>query len=635
MARWLSCTAATVAVLAATLWSSPAFAADGLDIDHVEASAGTVSVVVAVDGLPAGTEVDPAELDVSVNDAVVTIDAAETIESGQIERTTILALDASRSMAGEPFAAAKEAADAFLAAAPEDVEIGLVTFAGKVTTLSEPTTDHASLSRALDGIKLSLGTALYDGIVQSVDLSGSQGARSVLVLSDGRDKGSSASLEEAVSAARDAGIVVDVVALDQRPEDRALLSQIADSSGGQVIEATSPESLGQVFRDQADALAHQILVRFEQPTDAGVDTTIEVSLSAAGQTFVDSALVTLVPADAGVPEVIDTSGNGPGTIALMIGGAALCLGLAIILAIIFLGDRGPSRAQRQLSEYLGTADPGVGVTTKPIPASSQATLRESALALSERVIKGDLESRLNGHLMGGGLALTPAEWLLIHAGVTVAAGFIGLVLGGGPAMLMGLLVGLSLPWVYLRRKHSRRLAAFNAQLAETLDLIAGGLAAGLSLPQAVDTVVREGAEPMAGELRRALIEQRLGVSVEDALDGVATRMDSKDFGWVVMAIRIQREVGGNLAELLRTVSDTLREREYLRRQVKVLSAEGRFSGYVLGALPIVMFGYMLLIRPEYVQVLYTTGIGLIMLAASVVLLAAGFWTMSRIVKIEV
>ena len=105
---------------------------------------------------------------------------------------------------------------------------------------------------------------------------------------------------------------------------------------------------------------------------------------------------------------------------------------------------------------------------------------------------------------------------------------------------------------------------------------------------------------MAGELRRALIEQRLGVDITDALESVGERMDSEDFEWVVMAIRIQREVGGNLAEILHTVAATLREREYLRRQVRALSAEGRLSGYILGGLPVVLFVYMLFANREYV-----------------------------------
>ena len=126
-------------------------------------------------------------------------------------------------------------------------------------------------------------------------------------------------------------------------------------------------------------------------------------------------------------------------------------------------------------------------------------------------------------------------------------------------------------------------------LADTLQLMSGSLSAGLSLAQSIDTIVREGSEPIPSEFRRVVIETRLGVTLEDSLEGVAERMESRDFGWVVMAIRIQRKVGGNLAELLLTVAATLREREYLRRHVAALSAEGRLSGYVLGGLPPLFF----------------------------------------------
>ena len=139
-------------------------------------------------------------------------------------------------------------------------------------------------------------------------------------------------------------------------------------------------------------------------------------------------------------------------------------------------------------------------------------------------------------------------------------------------------MGYLLPKLWLRRKEKKRLKAFNQGLADTLQLMAGSLSAGLSLAQSVDTVVREGQEPIAGEFKRVLIETRLGVPLEDALDGIAERMGSKDFGWVVMAIRIQREVGGNLSELLTNVAATLRERDYLRRQVQTMSAEGKLSG---------------------------------------------------------
>jgi tight adherence protein B len=196
-------------------------------------------------------------------------------------------------------------------------------------------------------------------------------------------------------------------------------------------------------------------------------------------------------------------------------------------------------------------------------------------------------------------------------------------------------VGAVLPWLYLGIRKSRRLKAFNGQLAETLQLIAGSLSAGLSLSQSLDTVVREGNEPIAGEFRRALIEARLGVQVEDSLENIAKRMESADFEWIVMAIRIQREVGGNLSELLLKVADTIRERDYLRRQVQTLSAEGRLSAWILGALPVGMFAYMMVANREYVSVLYTTFLGWIMLAVAGVLMAVGSFWMSRVVKVDV
>jgi tight adherence protein B len=151
----------------------------------------------------------------------------------------------------------------------------------------------------------------------------------------------------------------------------------------------------------------------------------------------------------------------------------------------------------------------------------------------------------------------------------------------------------------------------------------------------MDTVVREGVEPMAGEMRRALAEQRLGVDVPDALDGISQRMESKDFAWIVMAVRIQREVGGNLAQLLLTVASTLRERDYVRRQVRTLSAEGRLSAWILGGLPIAFMIYLLLVRPSYVEPMFTTTLGGLMLAVGAVMLAIGGFVMSRLVKIEI
>lgn len=213
----------------------------------------------------------------------------------------------------------------------------------------------------------------------------------------------------------------------------------------------------------------------------------------------------------------------------------------------------------------------------------------------------------------------------------------GFLLSGGGLLLAGvtLLVGAVLPWLYLSRKRSKRLQAFDGQLADTLQLISGSLSAGLSFTQSLDTVVREGSEPVSGEFRRALVEQRLGVDIEEALEGVAQRMESDDFAWVVMAIRIQRRVGGNLAELLLTVAGTLREREYLRRQVAVLSVEGRLSAWILGGLPPVFVTYLALARPTYLAPMWQMPLGWVMSSTAAVMMLVGVFWMRKSVKVEV
>jgi tight adherence protein B len=253
------------------------------------------------------------------------------------------------------------------------------------------------------------------------------------------------------------------------------------------------------------------------------------------------------------------------------------------------------------------------------------------------VARRDFEEVLGLRLEAAGVPLRSAEWLLIHVGLTLGMGLLFLLLFGGALVpaLIGVAIGFLAPWFYLSFKETRRLNAFLGQLPDTLQLLSGSLSAGYSLPQAVDTVVREGQPPIVTEFNRALVEARLGVPLEDALDSVAARMKSKDFAWVVMAVRIQREVGGNLAEVLTTVAATLRERERLRRQVLVLSAEGRLSAWILGGLPIVFGTYLALVRREYLRPLYTELLGYILLGMGLTFLTVGILWLRKVVKVEV
>ncbi len=622
------------AITALTIVSTgAAHAADEVSIDHVEATSGVVSLVVSTDGVPGGG-IGGSDVSVQVDGKAVDAEA-RSVSAGDVERSTILVVDASNSMRGSKFAAATDAVTAFLATAPPDVLVGMVAFAGQVGTTVEPTTDRTALLDEFRRLELAQGTGVYDALAEAIDMAGEEGSRSLLLLSDGADTGSDVTLDAVAQSAVDAEVVVDVVSLANAKQADTLAKLAADTNG-RVIPAESG-ALSQVLTAQADALAQQLLVKFELPEGVSGEADLTVTVQGVGTTYADSAFVN-------VGEGSDAS-TGPQTTVIgkpliskqvmLAGAAAVFFGLATLLWAMLAGATGrKASVDKRLDAYFSGAE-GTQNAKGGRRAAESVAFRDSAVSMTGRIVNDDLEDRISKRLAGAGSALTAAEWILLHAAIAFGTAAIFFFLLGGPMAILGLLLGIVLPWVYLKWRHGRRLNAFNGQLAETLGLMAGGLQAGLSLPQAVDTVVREGIEPMAGELRRALVEQRLGVDITDSLESVGKRMESEDFKWIVMAIRIQREVGGNLAEILHTVADTLREREYLRRQVKALSAEGRLSGYILTGLPPFIMFYLFFANRVYIEVLWKSTRCWIILAVAASFLTLGGVAMSKMAKVEV
>jgi tight adherence protein B len=219
----------------------------------------------------------------------------------------------------------------------------------------------------------------------------------------------------------------------------------------------------------------------------------------------------------------------------------------------------------------------------------------------------------------------------------VAAGAAGLLLV--QVRWLGLLLGALLGWVaievWFRVRQSRRCRAFAEQLPDTLQVVSSSLRSGFSLPQALAAAQENGAQPMAAELGRALAAARIGIALEDELDLVARRMRSEDWRLAVMAIRIQRSVGGSLAEVLATTAKTLRDRSAVTRQVHALSAEGRLSAYILLGLPVAVGLFLVAFRREYVEPLWTTTPGLVMVAVAAVGMVVGTLWMFKVAKVEV
>ena len=306
------------------------------------------------------------------------------------------------------------------------------------------------------------------------------------------------------------------------------------------------------------------------------------------------------------------------------------LGLALLVTRSLRRDDGRPDLAAQIERY--------GQQHGQAAAHADGTVASAAVGWVARMLQsGDTDRQLAKRLDRAGIARKPAEWALLGGcACVVLAALLTALTGNAPvAVIVGVLAGWLGMRLVLSFRIARRMAAFGDQLPTVLQLVAGSLRSGFSLVQALDAVVREEAQPAAGEFARALAEARLGVALDVALDGVASRMDSEDLRWSVMAIRIQREVGGNLAEVLRNTVVTMRERAYLRRQVRSLSAEGRLSAYILVAMPLLVGGWLMLTSPAYMRPLFTSPVGLGMLVLAALLLVAGALWMRKVITVVV
>jgi tight adherence protein B len=235
-----------------------------------------------------------------------------------------------------------------------------------------------------------------------------------------------------------------------------------------------------------------------------------------------------------------------------------------------------------------------------------------------------------------GLTMSLARFLVLTAGLTMAFGLGTLLLTlYWPAALAAGVVAGFLPYLYVRRRRYKRLYAFEEALPEAIDLLARAIRAGHPLSAGLKMVADETRDPIATEFRRAHEENRFGLPFEDAILAMADRVSIVDVRILVTAILIQREVGGNLAEVLDNLSGVIRARFTIRRQLRVYTAQGRFSGYVLAVLPIATGAGIYALNPSYIRLLFTDPMGKLMLITAIVFQIIGFLWIRKIVDIEI
>jgi Flp pilus assembly protein TadB/uncharacterized protein YegL len=646
---------ALLGVVLGTLAAAPVALASqseqaGTRISAVRTPAGRVEFLFSASGVPAGATLDLSRVRVSL--AGNPVEASARLADSTTSTTPLpprivdVVIDTSGSMAGDGLTAARRAAQDFARVLPPDVRLGLVTFADKAVVALAPTTDRSRFADALRRTTARGGTALYDAVadvatrVHTAAAAAGGSARAV-VLSDGADSSSHLTLSGALAVLRRSHVPADVVAF-RFSGNQAALRQIAAASGGRVLPAADARGLAAAFRAAARTLEQRIGVSARVPDAlAGRQVLLEARVGAGAQTLVATAIVTLPAAPAADPAVSRPLASHlvpavPSWLRWLVLGLAFAA-LCAVGALLFVFRRGADDRRRIAEVQRYRITPGAAPAEAP-QGELRASVTRAALGWVDRLVTArGIKAAVALDLDRAGMSLRVQEWMLLRA--CGSAGLAAALALLTRSVLIGLPVGFVLCWfgtrAYLMVRASRRCAAFAAQLPDVLQLVAASLRSGFSLAQGLEAVVRDGNQPVAGEIGRALAEARLGVELETALDAAATRMRSRDLSWTVMAIRIQRDVGGNLAEVLLTTTQTMRERVQLRRQVRTLTAEGRLSAYILVALPIVVGCWMFLTRRDYMRPLYTEPFGIGMLVAAVALVAVGSFWLSRLVKVEV
>lgn len=324
----------------------------------------------------------------------------------------------------------------------------------------------------------------------------------------------------------------------------------------------------------------------------------------------------------------DTASSASGQTMLLL--AAVGAAVAVfLLVIILLGKTRSSGGVQSRLGSLATPTSSKGVFGRF--GFLRRAARSAESAASDRGATNMIESALEQ----ANIPLKPGEAIIAAIGLAILAFVLLSALTG--SFIWGIIAGaliLAGSLMFVNHVAKRTRKRFETQLPDTLNLLATSLRAGYSLLQAVEAVGDESPEPTRREFGRAMAEIRLGRNMNDALGDISERMDSQDFEWTVMAIGIQREVGGNLAEVLQTTSETMVQRNRLRREMKALTAEGRISAIVLSLLPVGLFMFIAVSNPSYIEPLVTTTIGWALLAGSVIFIGIGIFWMSRIVKID-
>jgi tight adherence protein B len=311
------------------------------------------------------------------------------------------------------------------------------------------------------------------------------------------------------------------------------------------------------------------------------------------------------------------------------------VGVAAIVVLI-LALRSGERRGGDIGERLDRYAAGEAQEIREEDIEEQAKrLARLTEGLNKVIEKRTFGSRIATQLAQASLKLTVAEYLILTLASMVLGGALAFLIFRNILFFTGIIVGFFFPRVLVNILKGQRLKQFNGQLGDTINLLVNGIRSGYSMPQAMETVAKDMPPPVSEEFQRMVLEIGLGVPLEDALDHMLRRLRSMDLDLMITAIKIQHEVGGNLAEILDIISHTIRERVRIQGEIKTLTAQGEITGYVLSGLPFALTGILFVMNRVYMMRMFTTPCGWIMVGTCIVIIASGFFAMKKITQIEV
>jgi tight adherence protein B len=618
---------ACAAVLAAGLLPVLAEPASAAGLQISEAQSATFPERTFVLSLPQKQSLTQAQVHVTENGRnVLSPKVTAGTAAGARSFGVVLAIDSSESMHGKAIEDAMAAARTFASKRNPNLEVGVVLFNHDAAVVLPLTSDAQKINDALAQTPtLHKGTRIYDATALAIRqlVSGKVSAGSVLVLSDGADVGSQLSAAAVTSAAHHAHVRVFTVGLRSPSFDSTALRTLAQT-GGAYAEAASSKDLGHIYGALAQQFSNEYLLTYKSLAALGAPVHVAVNVDGIGAATTSYTAPVLPRSALPAAKVDGFWGSSAATIVAALLGALLIGWIVFALSKLLRPD-----VRSRIAEFV----PDRGETQEE--AASQHR-QSQVLADAERQLsKTPWWASFKEDVDVAKINIAPIQILALTTIATVFLVWVGVVPAANPALavLFGLTpVGVHVAITTLANRQRRQ---FDAQLADNLQVVASAMRAGHSFIGAMSVAVDDAAEPSKTELRNVVREEQLGIPLDQACATVARRMRSEEFEYVGLVAMLQRETGGNTAEVLDRVTETIRERFDLRRLVRTLTAQGRLGGIIVSALPLVLIAVISLADKQYLDPLLHTSGGRVLLAAGAVLMAIGWIAIRRIIDIKV